>query len=115
MLLKEKGSFAVEEAYELKEGDRARAFSIERDICCDRARPARMQALTLRPESAAAPAVDEARILLQDIDDGSTEWIQSLKGPEALTRMVILDSWEAYDAIRGKLQDMVDAGGGYIA
>jgi hypothetical protein len=114
--LKEKDKFSVAETYALKEDDKDETYKVWRNINCDNSQPARMQQLTLQKESGSdGDRSAPARILLQDIDDGSSQWIRSLKGEEAPTKMVALDSWESYNAIYGKLQDWVNEGGGYLS
>ena len=108
--LKEQGKFQMIENYEVDNGVDKQRYQLSREILCDRSDPTRMVRLNLENR-----AGDADRILLNDIDDTKSPWIQTAKGKHSYKKMIVVDSWEAYNQIHATMEEMFEEGDGYLS
>jgi hypothetical protein len=101
--LKEKNMFRLLEGYVVDSGDKKLRYQLSRDIVCKDSSPVRMSRLILEKRTpGGGDSVTSDQILLEDLKDTNSQWILSLQGKDAYTKMIAVDSWETYNAVRKK-------------
>jgi hypothetical protein len=111
--LKEKDTLYMFETHVLMRGNNATTYTLLRNVICDGLTREQMVYMTFQ-EGFYSPDKREI-IRLEDLAKSRSPWNVTLQSDEVAIKMIRISGWESYNATYTQLEQMIDAGGGYIA